>query len=148
MQLHQLQRKTKQARKKIVGRGGKRGTTAGRGTKGQRARAGHRIRPALRDELKKLPKHRGYRFNSRLALRRAISLSELVGKFEANETVTPSSLVAKGLLGNLREAFKLLAVSNRPKQSAKFNLKLTIKNCSISESAKAEVVAAGGQVHD
>ncbi|HEY4495498.1 MAG TPA: uL15 family ribosomal protein, partial [Candidatus Paceibacterota bacterium] len=63
MQLHQLQR-NKKARKGIrVGRGGKRGKTSGRGTKGQKARAGHRIRPEIRDAIKKLPKRRGYRFN-------------------------------------------------------------------------------------
>ncbi|MBI4136288.1 MAG: hypothetical protein HY481_01940 [Candidatus Vogelbacteria bacterium] len=60
--MHQLKRQHPRQRKKIVGRGGKRGTTAGRGTKGQKARAGHRIRPAIRDVIKKLPKRRGYRF--------------------------------------------------------------------------------------
>ena len=56
MQIHQIQRQTKLAKKKIIGRGGKRGTTAGRGTKGQKARAGHRIRPEIRDTIKKIPK--------------------------------------------------------------------------------------------
>jgi ribosomal protein L19E len=44
---------------KRVGRGGGRGKTSGRGTKGQKARAGHRIMPAIREQLKKLPKMRG-----------------------------------------------------------------------------------------
>jgi large subunit ribosomal protein L15 len=46
---------------KRVGRGGKRGTTAGRGTKGQKARSGHCIRPAERDLIQRLPKLRGYK---------------------------------------------------------------------------------------
>lgn len=44
-----------------IGRGGKRGTTSGRGQKGQKSRAGHRIRPAERDLILKLPKKRGFR---------------------------------------------------------------------------------------
>ena len=60
MQLHQLQPKHSKKRKKIVGRGGKRGKTSGRGHKGQKARAGHRIRPEERDAIKKIPKKRGH----------------------------------------------------------------------------------------
>ncbi len=43
-----------------VGRGGKRGKTSGRGTKGQNARAGHKKRPEMRDLIKKIPKLRGH----------------------------------------------------------------------------------------
>ena len=43
-----------------VGRGGKRGKTSGRGTKGQNARSGRKKRPEMRDIIKKLPKRRGY----------------------------------------------------------------------------------------
>lgn len=59
MQLYQL--KPDHARKtdKRVGRGGKRGTYSGKGTKGQHSRAGHRIRPAERDFIQRLPKLRG-----------------------------------------------------------------------------------------
>jgi large subunit ribosomal protein L15 len=59
MKLHTLTKTHK--RKQQIGRGGKRGTTAGRGTKGQRSRSGHRIRPAERDLIIRLPKLRGFR---------------------------------------------------------------------------------------
>lgn len=61
MQLHEIQPFHKNRDKKRVGRGGKRGVTSGRGTKGQRARAGHRIRPAERDLIQRLPKLRGFK---------------------------------------------------------------------------------------
>src|SRR3989338_6673813 len=61
MQIHEVKPKLKKHAQKRVGRGGKRGTYSGRGIKGQKARAGHRIRPALRDVIKKIPKLRGYR---------------------------------------------------------------------------------------
>jgi len=65
MQIHQLKRQHKNKKDRIVGRGGKHAKTSGRGGKGQTARAGNKRRPELRDIIKKLPKLRGYRFNSR-----------------------------------------------------------------------------------
>jgi large subunit ribosomal protein L15 len=64
MQIHNLKRLHKNKKDRIVGRGGKHAKTSGRGGKGQTARAGNKRRPELRDIIKKLPKNRGYRFNS------------------------------------------------------------------------------------
>ncbi|MDD5552006.1 MAG: hypothetical protein PHI88_02520 [Candidatus Pacebacteria bacterium] len=62
MQLHEIRPIHKLKQKKRVGRGGKKGTYCGRGVKGQKARAGAKIRPELRDLVKKIPKLRGYKF--------------------------------------------------------------------------------------
>ena len=64
MQLHNLQSKTKRKKSRQVGRGGTRGKTSGRGTKGQNARAGRKKRPELRDFIKRFPKLRGRGKNS------------------------------------------------------------------------------------
>ncbi len=64
MQIHNLKRDHKNKRDRLVGRGGKHAKTAGRGGKGQTARAGNKRRPELRDIIKKLPKMRGYQFKS------------------------------------------------------------------------------------
>jgi len=64
MQIHDLKRTHKNKKDRIVGRGGKHAKTSGRGGKGQTARAGNKRRPELRDIIKKLPKNRGYRFQS------------------------------------------------------------------------------------
>ena len=64
MQIHNLKRDHKNKKDRIVGRGGKHAKTSGRGGKGQTARAGNKRRPELRDIIKKLPKLRGYQFNS------------------------------------------------------------------------------------
>jgi large subunit ribosomal protein L15 len=58
MLLHEISSKNKNKAPR-VGRGGKRGTTAGRGQKGQTAHAGRGIRPADRDYIQRLPKLRG-----------------------------------------------------------------------------------------
>lgn len=65
MQLHQIQPSKKIKKKKRVGRGGKRGTYCGRGIKGQKARAGAKIRPQIRNLIKKIPKVRGYKSKRR-----------------------------------------------------------------------------------
>lgn len=59
MQFHTIKRKTPNKKSKQVGRGGTRGKTAGRGTKGQNARSGRKKRPELRDTIKRIPKLRG-----------------------------------------------------------------------------------------
>ena len=59
MQFHNLTAKTKRKYARQVGRGGTRGKTAGRGTKGQNARAGRKKRPEMRDIIKRIPKLRG-----------------------------------------------------------------------------------------
>ncbi|MEK7564240.1 MAG: hypothetical protein AAB510_01560 [Patescibacteria group bacterium] len=64
MQIHNLKRQHKNKKDRLVGRGGKHAKTSGRGGKGQTARAGNKRRPELRDIIKKLPKNRGYKFQS------------------------------------------------------------------------------------
>jgi ribosomal protein L15 len=64
MQIHNLKRTHKNKKDRLIGRGGKHAKTSGRGGKGQTARAGNKRRPELRDIIKKLPKNRGYQFNS------------------------------------------------------------------------------------
>lgn len=59
MQLHELQPLNSSKKSKRIGRGGRRGIFSGRGVKGQKSRAGHRIRPAERDLIQHLPKLRG-----------------------------------------------------------------------------------------
>lgn len=73
MQIHNLKRLHKNKRDRLVGRGGKHAKTSGRGGKGQTARAGNKRRPELRDIIKKLPKNRGYQFNS---VRKAVILKK------------------------------------------------------------------------
>ncbi len=142
MQLHQLKSKTKKKTKKRIGRGGKRGTFSGRGTKGQRARAGRKIRPELRDVIKKLPKKRGYRFASFKKKSAEININVLEKNFNGNDKINPLILLKKGIIKK-RKGFlpivKLLGSGNLTK-------KLFVSKCQISKSAKEKIEAAGGQV--
>ena len=77
MQVHEVKSKTQFKTKKVVGRGGKRGKTAGRGTKGQNARAGRKKRPELRDIIKRVPKLRGRGVSSLKSLKTKLNGVEL-----------------------------------------------------------------------
>lgn len=141
MQLHELKTKTKRRRSRQVGRGGKRGTTAGRGTKGQKARAGHSIRPELRDMIKKLPKQRGRGKNSNKSIVRqtvTISLKLLDRAYQAGETVTFKTLLDKKLITRADRNVKIVGTDGITKA-------LVVKSLPVSKSAEAAIVKAGGK---
>lgn len=142
MQIHQLTRKNPNRKKKLVGRGGKRGTTSGRGTKGQKARSGRKLRPELRDIIKKLPKRRGYRFHSFQEKASPINLMALERNFQAGEKITPEILIAKKLIR--RESGKMPVV--KILGSGALTKKLIVAGCLVSASAKEKIEQAGGAV--
>ncbi|MCF7831330.1 MAG: 50S ribosomal protein L15 [Candidatus Pacebacteria bacterium] len=139
MHLGTLQRKTKNTTKKVVGRGGTRGKTSGRGHKGQNARAGNSTRPAVRDMIKKLPKLRGYRFSSPRKPACEVNLSDLNLAFSDGEKVTFETLIQKSLVP--RQAMTLgVKILGRGELSKK----LVIEGCTASASARQKIEALGG----
>src|SRR3989344_8756939 len=98
MQIHQVKREHPLKKARQVGRGGKRGKTAGRGTKGQLARAGRKLRPELRDIIKKLPKLRGYRFAGVPAPLTVVNLGTINKYFETGAIISPATLLEKTLV--------------------------------------------------
>ncbi len=145
MQLHSLQRKTPRKYEKLVGRGGARGKTAGRGTKGQRAHGGHGIRPEARDTIKKFPKMRGRGLNvntSRFNDAQVVNIKKLDAVFNDGDTVNQESLHKARLVKKVDGKFptvKLLAVGETIK-------KFEVSGCLVSETAKAKIEKAGGSV--
>lgn len=145
MEIQQITRRTKLAKKRIVGRGGKRGTTSGRGTKGQKARAGHRIRPEIRDAIKKVPKMRGRgkNFNTSIQTKpTAVNLATLAEILPKGGDVTPQSLLEAKVIrarGGKMPTVKILARGD-------INVKLNVSGCLISTSAKEAIEKAGGTV--
>lgn len=148
MQLHELKPTTVRKSAKRIGRGGKRGKMSGRGHKGQTARAGNSTRPEMREQIKKLPKLRGYGVNRAEAVNAervrpvVINLSALEAGLETGATVSPKTLVAAKLLvakGKRIPAVKILGTGELTK-------KFTIVDCTVSESAKAKILKAGGEV--
>lgn len=146
--LNQLTRTNARAKNR-VGRGGKRGKTSGRGTKGQNARAGRKKRPEWRDIIKKLPKRRGYgknRGRTVVSTRPdafALSLDRVAGAFEAGSEVTRASLIEKGIV-RARSIAPVKIVA--PEGEATFSKKLSFKGLAVSASARTLVEKAGGTI--
>lgn len=144
MQLHELQRKTPNQGSKRIGRGrgsGK-GKTAGRGTKGQKARAGHRIMPAIREVLKKLPKRRGYSHKSIETKPSIVNISMLEKGFASGEAVNPKTLLERGMVRGRRGEVPMVKILGDGEVTKKF----VITGCSVSGSAKEKIEKAGGSV--
>jgi large subunit ribosomal protein L15 len=143
--LHELSRTGKRAYRRVGrGNGSSRGKQSGRGGKGQTARAGHKIRPAFRDILKKLPKRRGYGKNrgrtvdSTIPDAVALSLTKLEQLFPQGGEVTLASLREKGVIGRKSVPVKLVA--------GETSKKFVITGVTASAAARAVVEKAGGSI--
>ena len=144
MQLHTIGSSNKKTKKRI-GRGGKRGTTSGRGTKGQKSRSGHRMRPAIRDLILRLPKRRGYKNRPVSDKPFIVSLSELEKKMKlfSGEKKTPE--IDKNFLKELG----ILPADHSGKVKildGKISLSISVKGIQMSKSAKERLEKAGGKV--
>jgi len=139
MKLHKLS-KLHRERSQRVGRGGKRGTTSGRGTKGQKSRSGRVIRPAMRDLISRLPKHRGFRNkpdeNKPVAVLNVGDLSKL-----DFAEISLKELKAKKVLKNRVKDVKILGDGEIKKA-------ITVTGLRVSKSAKIKIEKAGGKVHE
>jgi large subunit ribosomal protein L15 len=142
MQFHQLKLAHKKKKKKRVGRGGKKGTYSGRGIKGQKARAGRKMQPIIRQIIKKYPKLRGYKFKSQKKEIAVVNIGELNKKFEEGEKVSPRILFEKNIIKKIKG--KIPPVKILGKGEAK--KKLIIEDCICSETAKKKIEKAGGKI--
>ena len=146
MQIHNLKRKNPNKKSPRVGRGGKRGKTSGRGGKGQTARAGHKVRPEMRDIIKKLPKRRGYGKNRARTVytdrpRPAIVNVDMIERlYSAGETVTKETLFEKGAIR--RKSGRIPSV--KILGNGVLAKKISVSGCAVSAEAKKKIEAAGG----
>lgn len=138
MQLHELRHPYKRKAKKRIGRGGKRGTYSGKGQKGQRSRTGHRIRPAERDMLSRLPKLRGIKHPSLFPKPLPINLDTLERKMKSL-TVSPRTLCEAGIIRS--EKIRVKIVSDGEVKRA-----FSVLRIPVSKTAKAKIEKAGGKV--
>ncbi len=126
--------------KKRVGRGlGSKGTTAGRGQKGQSSRAGASglQRIGSRHMMLATPKLRGFKAMTPGA--QAVNLADLAGSFVAGEVVSPRTLFKKGLVRDAKKDIKILGVGELAHA-------VTVKGCRVSGAAQAAIEKAGGKI--
>ena len=143
-----LLKRVGQIEKTRVGRGGKRGKTSGRGTKGQSARAGNKKRPEFRDIIKKLPKRRGYGKNRGRTVDGtrpaavAIPLSRVEQLFESGTEVNPKAFFIKGIVKGRGAKFPMIKIVGE----GEITKKLSFVGVGVSKSAVVMIEKAGGSV--
>lgn len=143
MKLHELSPaagSTKDRKRIGRGAGSGQGKTAGKGHKGQKARAGRGMRPGFEGGQmplqRRLPK-RGFNNIFRNVVV-TVNVSDLEAKFESGAVVDTDALKAAGLVKNYFDAVKVLGNGELTKS-------LEVKVNAYSESAKQKIEAAGGK---
>lgn len=142
MKLHELSPAPGSVREsKRIGRGhgSGQGKTAGKGHKGQKARAGRGIRPGFEGGQmplqRRVPK-RG--FNNIFAEEIATINVSSLNKFEEGTVIDLDALKNAGLVRKSSASVKVLGNGDLSK-------KVTVKAAAFSESAKSKIEAAGGK---
>lgn len=142
MKLHELKPNPGSVKnKKRLGRGtaSGQGKTAGKGTKGQKARTGGGVRPGFEGGqmplYRRLPK-RGFTniFGTHLA---EVNV-DVLNNFEDGSEITPEILKSEGILKKQLDGVKILGNGELVK-------KLTVKAHKFSKSAIEKIEAAGGK---
>lgn len=145
MQLHTLKRNTQRKTKQQVGRGSKRGKTSGRGQKGQASRAGRKMRPEIREVIKKLPKlrGRGKNMNKSFEIKPAVLNLRDLANIEANTVLTPKKFVDLKLVELLKGKVPSIKILG----TGEITQALTFKKVAVSASAIEKIEKAGGKVY-
>jgi large subunit ribosomal protein L15 len=148
MKLHELKPATGAVKKrKRVGRGiaAGQGKTAGRGTKGQKARSGGNLPPYFEGGqlplVRKLPFARGVGFRDPWRVRFTPVNLERLAVFQKGAEVTPEMLAQAGII---KRGDELVVVLGR----GELKHPLTVKAHRFSASARAKIEAAGGMVEE
>ncbi len=142
MKLHELSPVdgSKKVAKRIGrGHGSGQGKTAGKGHKGQKARAGKGMRLGFEGGQMPLQRRIPKRGFNNIFAKKVVSVNVgTLNKFEDGAVVDIAALVEAGIVKNSFDAVKILSNGNLTK-------KLTVKVSAYSEAAKAKIEAAGGK---
>ena len=119
------------------GRSSGHGKTCGRGMKGQKARGN--VRPGFEGGQmplqRRVPKLRGFKPRDKQEYH--LVNVEALNRFQEGETVSPETLVEKGVLRKIKHPVKILG-------RGQLRVKLTVKAHSFSRGAVEKIEAAGG----
>ncbi len=129
-------------RKVRVGRGmgSKLGKTAGKGNKGQKSRRGYQRRVGF--EGGQMPLHRRIPkrgFHNPFSKSFAIVNVEMLNAFAAGETVSPESLLGRGIVSPRKDGLKVLGDGD-------LKVALTVRAHAFSRTAAEKITRAGGKV--
>ncbi|MCH4239378.1 MAG: 50S ribosomal protein L15 [Oscillospiraceae bacterium] len=131
---------TKDTKRIGRGHGSGQGKTAGKGHKGQKARAGHGMRPGFEGGQMPLQRRMPKRgFNNIFAKTIVtVNVGTLDKKFEDGATVDTKALLDAGVIKSAMDGVKILSNGNVTK-------KFTVKANAFSATAKEKIESAGGK---
>lgn len=131
---------TKRKRRIARGIGSGMGKTATRGTKGQKARRQipNWFEGGQTPIHRRLPVKKGFR-NINHKEFAIVNLDDLEKFFKAGETVTPQTIVERGIMSDLKDGLKVLAFGE-------ISIKLRVEAHKFSKTAAAAIEKAGGEV--
>ncbi len=142
MRLHDLspvEGSKKEAKRIGRGHGSGQGKTAGKGHKGQKARAGRGMRVGFEGGQMPLQRRIPKRGFNNIFAKKIVSVNVgTLEKFDNGTVVDVQALVAAGIVKNSFDGVKILGNGNLTKN-------LTVQVSAYSESAKAKIEAAGGK---
>ncbi|OIO45726.1 MAG: 50S ribosomal protein L15 [Candidatus Nealsonbacteria bacterium CG_4_10_14_0_8_um_filter_35_10] len=151
MQLHQLKPIHKPKKKKRLGQGDRFGGR-GSGTRGQKARAGRKLKPLIRVLIKRYPKLRGYKFKPVSEKPVVINIETLNKKFKAGDKINPRALLEKKLISKIKGRMpKVKILGHLPPKGrvpGEITKKLIIEGCQVSKKAKEKIEKAGGTIRE
>ncbi len=142
MKLHELSPafgSTKEAKRIGRGHGSGNGKTAGKGHKGQKARAGHGMRPGFEGGQMPLQRRVPKRGFNNIFAEEVIAINvSALNVFEDGAVVDAAALADKGIVKKASYPVKVLGKGEITK-------KLTVKLNAFSASAAEKIAAAGGK---
>ena len=156
MNLSELKSKTQRKPYRRVGRGGKRGTYSGKGSKGQKSRAGAGFKPGFRGGDNRIwqlfPKQRGaskkpgsnrihvkHRYYQLRHDKLPVFNLDFFNRFEDGQTVSPKILAEEGWISQLEKNVKVLGNGDLKK-------KLDFDGFKFSKSASEKILKSGSAI--
>ncbi len=128
-------------KRKGRGPGSGNGKTAGKGHKGQNARAGGGVRPGFEGGqmplYMRIPK-RGFNNKEFATVYAEVKVSQL-NVFEDNQVVTQDMIMEKGIIKKLHDGIVILG-------NGELTKKLTVQAAKFTKTASEKIEAAGGKV--
>lgn len=142
MKLHELspvEGSKKEAKRIGRGHGSGQGKTAGKGHKGQKARAGKGMRLGFEGGQMPLQRRIPKRGFNNIFAKEIVAINVgTLNKFENGAVVDTAALVEAGIVKNSFDGVKILG-------NGKLEKSLTVKVSAYSESAKSKIESAGGK---
>lgn len=142
MKLHELSPapgSVKEAKRIGRGHGSGQGKTAGKGHKGQKARAGRGMRPGFEGGQMPLQRRIPKRGFNNIFAKKIVSINVgTLNRFENGSVVDTQAIVDAGLVKGAFDGIKILG-------NGEITKNLTVQVAAYSEAAKQKIEAAGGK---